>query len=276
MISSHLARILNKCLKTGYYPDILKVAKVIPLCKKGSKCDVGNYRPILILSPVNKVFEIILHRRLIDFWNNHNLFTDKQFGFRKQHSTNLALTFLYEYILKQRDNGNSVCGIFMDLAKAFDSVSHQILLSKLEHHGVRGNAIRLFKTHLTNRMQYTESNGQTSKMLPITIGVPQGSMLGPLLFLAYINDLPNSCDSEILLFPDDAALSCKDKTHDGLKSVATLVCFVFIVTSPILVSHALASVVAYLIAHTNFGSAQNGVFAVSRIRERIRFGCDVN
>ena len=87
LISRHLARVFNKCLETGSYPDILKVAKVIPLHKKGSKCDVGNYRPISILSPVNKVFEIILHRRLIDFWNKYNLFTDKQFGFRNQHST---------------------------------------------------------------------------------------------------------------------------------------------------------------------------------------------
>ena len=90
----------------------------------------------------------MLKRRLIDFWNKYNLFTDKQFSFRKRHSTNLALMFLYEYILKQRDNNNSVCGIFMDLAKAIDSVNHQILLSELEHYGVRGNAIRLLKSYL--------------------------------------------------------------------------------------------------------------------------------
>ena len=167
---------------------------------------------------MNKVYEIILHRRLIDFWNKYNLFTDTQSGFRKQHFTNLAFTFLYEYILKQRDNDNSVCGIFMDLAKAFDSVSHRILLSKLEHYGVRGNAICLIKSYLTNRMQYIESKQQTSKMLPITIGVPQGSVLRPFLFLVYKNDLPNSCDSEVLLYAYDAVLLCKDKIHDGLKS----------------------------------------------------------
>ena len=218
MISRHLAKVFNKCLETGSYPDILKVAKVISLHKKGSKCDVGNYRPISILSPVNKVFEIILHRRLIDFWNKYNLFTDKQFGFREQHSTNLALTFLYEYILKQQDNDNSVYGIFMNLAKAFDSVSHRILLSKLEHYGVRENAFRLIKSYLTNRMQYIESNEQTFKMLPITIGVPQSSVLVPFLFLVCINDSPNSCDSEVLLYDNDAVPLCKDKTHDGLKS----------------------------------------------------------
>ena len=98
LISGHLARVFNKCLETGSYPDILKVTEVISLHKKGSKCDVGNYRPISILSPVNKIFEIILHRRLIDFCNKFNLFMDKQFGFQKQHSTNLALTFLYKYL----------------------------------------------------------------------------------------------------------------------------------------------------------------------------------
>ena len=125
LISRHPARVFNKCLEISSYSDILKVAKVIPLQKKGSKCDVGNYIPISILSPVNKVFEIILLKRLIDFWNKYNLFTDKQFGFR-----------LYKYILKQQDNDNSVCGILMDLAKALDSVNNRILLSKLEHYGV--------------------------------------------------------------------------------------------------------------------------------------------
>ena len=108
---------------------------------------------------------------LIDFWNKYNLFTDKQFGFRKQHSTNLALTFFYEYILNQRVNDNSVCGTFMNFSKAFNSVNHYFLLSKLEHYGIRGNPIRLLKSCLTNRMQYIESNEQISKMLQITIGV---------------------------------------------------------------------------------------------------------
>ena len=116
----------------------------------------------------------------------YNFFTDKQFGFREQHSTNLALTFLYEYVRKQRDDDNSVCGIFMDFAKAFDSVNHEILLSKLEHYGVRRNATRLLKSYLTNRMQYSESDEQTSKMSPITIEVPQGGVLEPFLFLVFM------------------------------------------------------------------------------------------
>ena len=216
LIARPLATAFNHCLETGDYPDILKIGKVIPLHKKGPKHEVGNYTPISILSPVNKIFETILHKRLIEFWEKYHLFADKQFGFCKNHSTNLALTFLHEAILKQRDLDNSVCAIFMDFAKTFDTVNHQILIGKLEHYGVRGIASSLIASYLTNRKQYTVNNEQASDMLSITVGIPQGSVLGPFLFLVYIDDLPNSCGSNVLMYADDAVLLCNYKIFDGL------------------------------------------------------------
>ena len=153
---------------------------------------------------------------MIEFWEKYHLFADRQFGFRKNHFTNLALTFLHEAFLKQRDLDNSVCAIFMDFAKAFDTVNHQILIGKLEHYGVRGIASSLIASYLTNRKQYTVNNEQATDMLPITVGVPQGSMLGLFLFLVHINDLPNSCGSDVLMYADDAVLLCNDKTCDVL------------------------------------------------------------
>ena len=139
LISHYLATSFNECIETGTYPDILKIAKVVPLHKGGYQMDLGNYRPIFILSPFKKIFEIILHKRLVDFWDKYKLFTNLQFGFRKKFSTDLAITYLYETILQQMDCGKSVCEAFLDFAKAFDCVNHQILMNKLEHYGVRGN-----------------------------------------------------------------------------------------------------------------------------------------
>ena len=215
-IARPLATAFNHCLETDVHPDILEIAKVIPLHKKGPKHEVGNYRPISIPSPVNNIFETILHKRLIEFWEKYHLFADKQFGFRKNHSTNLPLTFLHKAILKQRDLDNSVCAIFTDFAEAFDTVNHQILIGKLEHYGVRGITSSLIASYLTNRKQYTVNNQQASDMLPITVGVPHVGVLGPFLFLVYTNDLPNPCGSYVLMYADDTVLLCNDKTCDGL------------------------------------------------------------
>ena len=218
LISHYLATSFNECIETGTYPDILKIAKVVPLHKGGYQMDLGNYRPISILSPFNKIFEIILHKRPVDFWDKYKLFTNLQFGFRKKFSTDLAITYLYETILQQMDCGKSVCGAFLDFAKAFDCVNHQILMNKLEHYGVRGNVHSLLHSYLTSRFQYTVQNDLIfSNQLPITTGVPQGSVLGPFLFLVYINDLPNACDTKIILYADDSVLLCADNDIDKLK-----------------------------------------------------------
>ena len=150
LISDYLANSFNESPGTGSYPDVLKIATVIPVHKGGSTYELGNYRPISMLSPINKVFETILHKRLTKFWEKLNLFTEFQFGFGIKHSTNHAITCVYETTLKELDNPKSVCGIFLDFAKAFGCVNHQILLDKLDHYDIRGNANQLLKSYLTN------------------------------------------------------------------------------------------------------------------------------
>ena len=176
---------------------------MVPLHKGGSTLELGNYRPISILSPINKIFETILHKCLSKLWEKYNLFVNCQFGFRKKHSTNNTITYLNKIILNKLDNTKTVCVIFLDLARAFDCVNHQILLDKLEHHDVRGNAHNLLTSYLSNRFQYTvnkeEQERVSSGLLPIAVGVSQSSVLGPFLFLVYINDLPNSCESLTVL-----------------------------------------------------------------------------
>ena len=140
LIVGYLADSFSECIESGNYPNILKIAQVILLHKGGSVLDLGNYKPISTLSPINKVFESILHKRFSKFWDKYNLFVNCQFGFRKKHSTNNAITYLNKSILTEVDQNKTVCGIFLDFAKAFDCVNHQILLDKLEYQGVRGNA----------------------------------------------------------------------------------------------------------------------------------------
>ena len=160
-----------------------------------------------------------MRKRLTKFWEKLNLFTEFQFGFRTKNSTNHAITCVCETILKESDYQKSVCGIFLDFAKAFDCVNHQILLDKLDHYGIRRNANKLLKSYLTNRYQCTVNNDNqiSSTLLPIRIEVLQGSVLGPFLFLVYINDLTNSCKSPIMLYAHNSALLCSDNNIQSLK-----------------------------------------------------------
>ena len=167
------------------FPDAWKIAKVIALHKGGPSDNVNNYRPISLLSIFDKIIEKIMHKRLSEFLDKYDILFINQFGFRKNSSTIHALLDITERIRKTMDDGKYGCGVFIDLKKAFDTVNHDILLMKLEHYGIRGNILNWFKSYLTDRKQYVYFNGESSETLPLSCGVPQGSVLGPLRFQGY-------------------------------------------------------------------------------------------
>ena len=217
IIAPILADIFNAFVNLGTYPDILKTAKVTPLHKKGDKDIVDNFRSISILSQINKIFEKLIHARLMTFLNEHNLLSNSQFGFRKGHNTSHAINHLNEQVIKNLEK-KKVCAIlFIDLKAAFDTIDHKLLLEKLDHYGIRGNVLSLLTSYLSGRKQFIKCGDIESSILLVLCGVPQGSVLGPLLFIIYINDMPNSCSLEGILYADDAALLLADQNVKRLK-----------------------------------------------------------
>ena len=174
---------------TGVFPSVFKAAKLVPIFKKDSKLDYSNYRLISLLSNIEKILEKPMYKRFYTFLNNNSIIYILQFGFRQQYPTSHALINITENIRKALDDGNIGCGVFVNLQKAFDTVDHQILSAKLNHYGIHGVSNDWFKSYLFNRSQYVSINEYESGLAAINCGVPQGSVLGPLLFLLNINDL---------------------------------------------------------------------------------------
>ena len=211
---------INISIQSGIYPSILKHAKVIPVFKTGDVTESDNYRPISLLSNLNKILEKVMYKRFINFIENKNILHHSQYGFRQQHSTQHAILDIVNKIQANIDKKEFTCGIFIDLKKAFDTVDHTILLCKLQHYGFRGIIHDWLSSYLTNRFQTTQIESNISTKEKTLCGVPQGSVLGPLLFLIYINDIHRSSDKfNFHLFADDTNLLYSDKNPKTLEYI---------------------------------------------------------
>ena len=207
VISAPLAYIINMSLSSGTIPTKWKIAKVIHLYKSDPKSDIGNYRPISILPVLSKVLGSLVHQKLINYLEENCLLYDHQFGFRSKRSTELAVTLLVDKIRKKSDKGNITGAIYIDLSKAFDTVSHSSLLDKLTSYGIKDFELLWFTDYLFLRKQIVEYDAVYSNTESVSVGVPQGSILGPLLFLILFNDVHKSLmHSQILIYADDTVV----------------------------------------------------------------------
>lgn len=209
IIAKPLAYIINLTISTGEIPMEWKEAKVTPVFKSGKRSEENNYRPISVLPLISKIMERSIQVQLVAFLTENNVLSTYQSGFRKKHSTETAVIYLVDHILEHMDKQEITGAVFIDLKKAFDLVDHECLLYKLEHYGIRGQSLDWFRNYLTNRTQKVNYANELSSSLILDFGVPQGSVLGPLLFVLHINDLPKCLlNCSISMYADDTIIYC--------------------------------------------------------------------
>ena len=219
-ILSHLTHAINLCIIKKVFPTVFKEAIITPVFKGGPKTQFSSYRPISVLPVISKIIETIMYRQLMTYISDHNILFELQFGFRANHSTYMPISMLHDLITDNLTHNRKTAGIFLDLARAFDTVNINILLQKLRLYGISKDAVAFLTSYLTNRKHRVKFNGIVSGTKDITCGVPQGSVLGPLLFLIYINDLHKVCpEAKCLLFADDTAVFYSAPSMTDLQNI---------------------------------------------------------